>query len=248
MTYRIGIAAAHPGLYRSRIYQEGRWADARLWPAFIAQSETARHAAKIDALFPSFQLAAITESEDEIAGIAHAVPVMLTEDAPLPDSGWEWAVRTSIEMHEQGTVPNTLCGLSVTVARNHQRQGIAASLLIGLRDAALSARFSRFVVPVRPLTAIPWEQVVNFRRPDGAHLDPWIRTHERLGARIVGICPRSMKITAPLTQWSEWGATFDLHERTGSIPGGLVPLHVTGSIATYVEPNVWMQYDLGEIR
>jgi hypothetical protein len=36
-----------------------------------------------------------------------------------------------------------------------------------------------------PLT--PIDRYLSWRREDGTHLDPWLRTHERLGANIANV-------------------------------------------------------------
>jgi glyoxylase-like metal-dependent hydrolase (beta-lactamase superfamily II) len=41
---------------------------------------------------------------------------------------------------------------------------------------------------------------------DGQHIDPWIRTHQRLGAAILAPAPRSMIITGTVAEWEEWAA------------------------------------------
>jgi hypothetical protein len=43
-----------------------------------------------------------------------------------------------------------------------------------------------------PLT--PIARYLSWRRPDGTHLDPWLRTHERLGADIVKVAPDSVVV------------------------------------------------------
>jgi hypothetical protein len=48
------------------------------------------------------------------------------------------------------------------------------------------------IAPVRPTLKhryplTPIERYLSWRRPDGTHLDPWLRTHERLGADIVKV-------------------------------------------------------------
>ena len=52
-----------------------------------------------------------------------------------------------------------------------------------------------------PLT--PIERYLSWRRPDGTHLDPWLRTHERLGADIVKVAPESVAVAATVAKWEE---------------------------------------------
>jgi hypothetical protein len=81
-------------------------------------------------------------------------------------------------------------------------------------------------------------------RPDGLPADPWLRTHVRVGAEVIGVAPRSMTITGSLDQWRSWtDLPFD---RTGPVvvPGALSPVYcdVAAELAVYVEPNVWVRH------
>jgi hypothetical protein len=67
---------------------------------------------------------------------------------------------------------------------------------------------------------------------------------QRLGGRILKVCPASLSIPGSLAQWRDWtGLRFD---RSGEleVPGGLVPVQVSveHDHAAYVEPNVWMHH------
>ncbi len=76
--------------------------------------------------------------------------------------------------------------------------------------------------------------------------DPWIRTHVRVGAKILKVAPESMTIAAPIKAWQNWtGLTF-LSSGPYVIKGGLVPLDVDldQGTGTYREPNVWVQHVL----
>ena len=52
------------------------------------------------------------------------------------------------------------------------------------------------------------EDYMRWRREDGQLFDPWMRVHERLGARVVAALPRSMKITGTVREW-ETGVSPD---------------------------------------
>jgi hypothetical protein len=111
--------------------------------------------------------------------------------------------------------------------------GDVASLPEGGVDAVVQARFAE-------------EPPATWRRPDGTHLDPWLRTHERVGAPIVKVAPESMRVLGTVAEWEEWaGMTFP---ETGSyvVPGALVPIEVDRERdqGLYVEPNVWMVHSL----
>jgi hypothetical protein len=74
-------------------------------------------------------------------------------------------------------------------------------------------------------------------------LDPWLRTHARLGARILRPEPRSLQIRATVADWQAWtGMSFPGDGRY-IFPAGLAPLEVSGAMGEYFEPNVWMLHD-----
>jgi hypothetical protein len=105
------------------------------------------------------------------------------------------------------------------------------------------------IAPVRPTLKdryplTPIETFIGWRRPDGELLDPWLRTHERLGAEIVKVAPRSMEIPGKVAEWEEW--TKMVFPETGSyvVPGALVPVEIDRERdqGLYLEPNVWMAH------
>ena len=75
--------------------------------------------------------------------------------------------------------------------------------------ALLAAGLGSVIAPVRPTLKqryplIPIEEYVAWRREDGAHFDPWIRLHERVGGEIIAPAPASMVIRAPVADWEGW--------------------------------------------
>jgi hypothetical protein len=91
-----------------------------------------------------------------------------------------------------------------------------------------------------PLT--PIERYLSWRRPDGTHLDPWLRTHERLGADIVKTAPESYVVTGTVAEWEEWTKMAFPDSGAYVVPDALVPIEVDleRDEGVYVEPNVWM--------
>ena len=103
------------------------------------------------------------------------------------------------------------------------------------------------LAPVRPTLKeryplIPIERYVTWRRDDGAHFDPWIRLHERVGGEILAPAPRSMVIEAPVADWEDWTAMRFPADGTYIVPGMLAPLEVRDGVGVHVEPNVWLRH------
>jgi hypothetical protein len=157
------------------------------------------------------------DEREEVVGAGNAVPASWDgEPTSLPDRGVDAVVEARFA--EGAPDPNVLCALQIVI-----------------------------VAPVRPTLKhryplVRMERYIRWRGPDGTHLDPWLRTHERLGAEIVKVAPQSMRVPGSVGEWEEWAEmTFP---ETGAyvVPGALVPgeLDRERDEGLYVEPNVWM--------
>ena len=92
---------------------------------------------------------------------------------------------------------------------------------------------------------------MTWRRDDGSLFDPWLRLHERIGARIGppthGLIPHRRDGRGNGSPGSGWR----FRNRGDYVfPGGLSPLAVDRAAdrATYLEPNVWMIHDVSAIQ
>ena len=221
------------------------------WPEFMLHDPTAaRLWGRLPGAYPQLQLVALEGSS--IVAKVHAVGFHWSGDlADLP-SGWDDVLATGLDDAGRGLAPTAVSLLEAAVRPDLQGRGLAAGLLAAARTAVAGLGLRDLFGPVRPngKAAEPWLPVADYvarRRDDGLPADPWLRTHARLGAELVRICPVSMTIPAPLARWREWtGLPLDV---TGpvAVPGALVPVHcdVEQDHAVYVEPNVWMHHRIG---
>ena len=118
-----------------------------------------------------------------------------------------------------------------------------------MRDAARTHGLNELIAPVRPTLKeryplIPIERFVKWRRENGTHFDPWIRTHERVGGEIIAPAPQSMVIEATASDWEEWTGLSLPEDGTYVAKGMLAPLEVRGGIGRHIEPNVWMRHSV----
>lgn len=93
-----------------------------------------------------------------------------------------------------------------------------------------------------PLT--PIDRFALWLPPDGTPLDPWLRTHHQLGARVLSTAPVSRTMTGTVEEWENWTGMKLPDSGAYVIPGGLSMLNIDkdNDIGTYLEPNVWMQH------
>jgi hypothetical protein len=168
------------------------------------------------------------------------------DDSTLPD-GIDEALRQVVALHRSGEPVDTLCALAAEVPPTARRRGLAAELLRGMSELACRKRLRRLIAPVRPswkerYPLTPIERYITWRREDGQLLDPWMRLHERLGARVATALPRSMRITGCVRDWETWTALALPESGTYVFPRGLAPVTVdrAADVGSYWEPNVWM--------
>jgi hypothetical protein len=144
-------------------------------------------------------------------------------------------------------MPTVLCALQILIAPECRGQGLSSRMIERMREIGRAHGLDTLIAPVRPnlkhrYPLTPIESYIAWRRPDGTLLDPWLRTHERLGAEIVKVAPESMRVAGTVAEWEQWAEMA--FPETGSyvVPGALVPVEIDRERdeGLYLEPNVWM--------
>jgi GNAT superfamily N-acetyltransferase len=200
-------------------------------------------------LWPRYFLIAL---DDEGVPMARALSVPLAYPAEdrldLPDHGWDQAIEWAAQDVMDSRAPTALCALEVVIAPHLRGTGLSAPMLKALKARAAETGLRKLIVSVRPIgkeaePAVPMPEYAARRRADGLLADRWLRTHERLGARVVKICPFAVTLAGSLADWREWTGV-KLADGENFIPGGIAPVFASTAhgTATYVEPNVWMDH------
>jgi GNAT superfamily N-acetyltransferase len=219
------------------------------WPEFMQHSQTAQRCQpRLAEDFAACQVL-LLDPKDEAVAVGVSIPFVWDGTLEGLPAGWDAVVEQGLRDRKRGRRPTALSALSITVAPDRLGQGLSPLVIQALRRVAAGAGFGVLLGPVRPTRKsayplVPMERYVGWTRADGAPFDPWLRTHRRLGARQLKVCPTSMVIAADVASWEAW--TQLRFPQTGRyvVPGALVPVQIDRErdLGRYVEPNVWMQH------
>ncbi|MGH3386362.1 MAG: hypothetical protein ACRDO1_17420 [Nocardioidaceae bacterium] len=218
------------------------------WPEFIHHDAVAKaYLGRAEEYFPAYDVL-LLDGGRVVAG-GWGVPLRWDGSiADLPD-GFDGALVRAVDDHEAGVAPTTLTFMAAVVGDGVTRRGLAREVLTTLRDRATAAGLAHVIAPLRPTLKpryplTPMATFATWTRADGLSIDPWIRTHQRMGARLLGAAPRSMVITGTVAEWESW--TDMLFPESGEyvVPDtlGLVDIDRERDIGTYVEENLWIQH------
>ena len=214
------------------------------WPEFLLHDRVVNeHWDELYARRPEFQLYLYDEAADRVLAEANTVPVVW--DGTAEPGGVDWAIR-----HVRSAEPaTTLCALQVMIRRDAQGRGHSRLLLAQMAQLANEHGLDCLIAPVRPTfkeryPLLSMERYVEWRRDDGLLFDPWLRTHERLGAELVGVARESMRVDAEVARWEDWTRLTFLDDGDYVVPGALAPVRFGGGRGSYVEANVWMRHPL----
>lgn len=219
------------------------------WPAFITADQVVKeYIGTVRDLFADLELVLLDVDDIPVAA-GWAVPFCWGGDPRNLPSGYTDTLVRAVEGHNKGESPDTLVVMAAQVYPGRRGQGLAGEFLTAMRTLADQKGWARVVAPVRPTLKsryplTPIEQFASWTRHDGLPLDPWLRTHQRLGAKIIANAPTSQTMTGTVSQWEEWAGMCFPDSGTYVIPDGLSTLQidVDNDRGVYVEPNVWLQH------
>jgi GNAT superfamily N-acetyltransferase len=218
------------------------------WPEFIFHDQvSADLIGRAAEYFPLFDVRLLEDG----AIIAGGWAVALRWNGAVGElpRGYDGALAAAITEHERATAPDTLCVMAAAVDSRRQGAGLGGQVLTALRSRATQAGLARMIAPVRPVLKArypltPMENYAGWTRGDGSHVDPWIRTHQRLGATILCPAPRSMVVTGTVAEWEEWAGMAFPETGRYVVPGALdlVEIDVEKDHGGYAETNLWMRH------
>jgi GNAT superfamily N-acetyltransferase len=218
------------------------------WPEFIFHDQiVAEYIERVEQYFPEFDVMLLDEGQVVAGG--WGVPIRWDGAAGTLPAGYDGALAAAVTGHESTAVPDTLSIMAAAVKHDRQGGGLAGQVLTALRERAEAAGLARVIAPVRPTLKsryplTPMASFARWDRGDGLHLDPWIRTHQRLGASILGPAPGSMLIQGTVAEWESWTGMAFPESGSYVVPEALdlVEIDRQQDQGTYSETNLWIRH------
>lgn len=224
------------------------------WPEFIAH-DAAVNAVwdEVRAAFADLELA--IHAGGDLLGATWGVPVRW--DGTLADlpGGYTDTLHRALRDRAAGAPTDTLVVLAAQVREDARGAGVATDLIAAQKRLAAERGLRGLICPVRPTLKaryplIDTADLAGWARADGLPLDPWLRTHVRLGGRVLGIARRSQVITGTVAEWERWVDMPLPSSGDYVIPDGLAVLRVdrAADTGTYAEDNVWVDHSPAAAR
>jgi len=222
---------------------------AQCWPEFLLHGNI-HHWDLLFDLFAPYQLL-FCEPADTVIAVGHTVPLVWAHTrADLPATMDDILVRAE-QAHRDGQAPNTFSALAAMVSPQQRGQNLSRAILLEMKSMARRHACRSLIAPVRPTLKSQYplatmQRYVDWKLPDGAPFDPWLRVHWRLGAQTLQVAPNTLTVEGTLKDWEQWTGMIFPDSGPYVVPGALEPVvmdheHDRGR---YEDPNVWMRHPL----
>src|SRR3546814_6613789 len=93
-------------------------------------------------------LCIVDRERDYGVAAANTVPLYTPNPYDLPETGWDWILKTAYETMDRE--PNVLCGIAISVSSTWRGKGIARIMIEAMRDLCVEKGLQRLILPVRP--------------------------------------------------------------------------------------------------
>lgn len=219
------------------------------WPRFLLSNPIPEWDRLFD-LFAQYQLL-LCDSSDQLLAVGHMVPLLWDgEIATLPMTICEILARAH-QVSLQRPPPNTFVAIAAMVDPAHHGQNLSRMMVEEMKATTGRHACSSLIIPVRPTwksryPLTPMERYVEWRRPDGAYFDPWLRVHGHLGAEGLVVAPRAETIEGSIQDWEEWTGMAFPESGSYVVSGALQPVQIDceRDRGLYHDPNYWMKHSI----
>lgn len=220
------------------------------WPVFLRHGEVHLWNHLYDT-FPEFQILFLDEFNTLIA-LGNTVPFYWNEqEADLPKT-IDGLVQAALDSKKNGPLPNTLSALAAMIRPANRGCGLSYEIIKAMMAVGRQHGLNQLIAPVRPsykssYPLIPFENYITWtRKRDGMPLDPWLRVHVRLGARMGKVAPATVVVKGTIEDWKKWTGLFFPESGQYVVSGAFQPVivDIDKNIGVYEDPNIWMFHDI----
>ena len=160
-----------------------------------------------DQYFPQWEFYLVSSDERLIAG-CWGVPIAwdgTVEDLP---GGFTDTLARSVTSYRGRRRTEHLGADGRRRTLRRAGAGALKRVITAVRDRAVAGGLPQVIAPVRPTLKVrypltPIETFMTWTRDDGLPLDPWLRTHARLGAQLLAPAPASQTMTGTVAEWEK---------------------------------------------
>lgn len=191
------------------------------------------------------ELHLVAEANGKLVGTIDGCPLDWDGDpSHLPQRGWTEMIEAA-RVGFEGLSPAYVGAIGTSIDPDYEGSGLAGRLLSALRDEALRLGYKGLVAPVRPvfrwrMPHLSIEQYAEMRMADGRHFDPWVRVHERIGGRIIGVAEHSANFVGSREDWERWVGIRLPDDGRVLAPKTINFLDLVAGIGVLVEPSIWI--------
>ena len=243
MEYEIVSSSQRPDLE-----EEAAAAFRQRWPEFIFHDPVPpKYMPRVTEHFSHYDVLLLDDGK--VAAGGWGVPFSYSGQVDDLPEGYDAGLVRAVEDHEASRTMTAFSFMAAAVNPEYDKLGLAAQVLSCLTDRALEAGLQFVFAPLRPTWKsryphVSMSQYATWKREDGFSIDPWIRTHERIGAKIVRPAPNSMVIPGTVAEWEQWADMVFPVTGDYVVLGALNLLHVDREhdFAIYREENLWVQH------
>jgi hypothetical protein len=219
----------------------------KTWPDFIIKGDTCDWSRLYTAL--SDFLLLLTDENDGLLAGGFTVPVQWNGRLDHLPPSIEKIIESGLENPDASA--NTLIPVAAVVDRSSRGENLSAELLKQMKSLAAGRGFQHLIVPVRPTWKARYplqgiERYVQWKNGDGLMYDPWLRTHQRLGATVLKCVDSTLTIRGTVAEWESWTGMVFPESGDYVVKDALQPVRIDADSdrGVYDEPNVWMQHPM----
>lgn len=219
------------------------------WPEPMYHNSTGNCWGALFDPFLEYQL--VFCDEGRVIAVGHTIPLRWAGTLNDLPAGWDAVLVRGVEEQRAGVTPNTLSALAAVIAPEYKGKGLSQQIILAMRQVAAAHNFGALIAPVRPnqkalYPLIDMERYLQWQNAKQEPFDAWVRTHWKLGARILKVAPQSMVIKGNVAEWEQWTGLKFPDSGAYVVAGLLAPVQIDRSqdLGLYNDENVWMQHSI----